>query len=151
MPGNPYRQEFMDRKFDELYRSEQTQSEIFTVFSIMAIFIAGLGLFGLASYLTEQRTREIGIRKVLGSGVFDIVSLLTKDFSKLVLLANLIAWPAAWYFMNGWLQSFAYRTSMDFGIFVFAAILAWLIAAVTVGSLAAITANLNPTVSLRHE
>lgn len=151
MPGIPFRQEFMDQRFEELYRSEQTQSEIFTAFSIMAIFIASLGLFGLASYLTQQRTREIGIRKVLGSSVMGIVVLLTRDFSKLVLIANAIAWPIAWYFMNGWLQSFAYRIDMDVGIFIFAALLAWLIAAMTVGSLAAATANLNPMQSLRHE
>lgn len=151
MPGTPYRQEFMDLKFEELYRSEQQQSDIFTAFSIIAIFIAGLGLFGLASYLTEQRTKEIGIRKVLGSSVLGIVYLLTKDFTKLVLISNIIAWPAAWYFMNGWLENFAYRTSMGIGIFIFAALLAWLIAAVTVGSLAAVTANLNPMLSLRHE
>ncbi|MDA1369290.1 MAG: ABC transporter permease [Proteobacteria bacterium] len=151
LPGTPYRQEFMDQRFEEMYRSEQRQSEIFTAFSIMAILIAGLGLFGLASYLTEQRTKEIGVRKVLGSGVADIVTLLTKDFSKLVLIANLIAWPAAWYFMNNWLESFAYRTPMSVGIFLFAGVLAWLIASVTVGTLAAITANINPTLSLRHE
>ena len=150
-PGTPYRQEFMDQRFEELYRSEQRQSQIFTAFSIMAILIAGLGLFGLASYMTEQRTKEIGVRKVLGSGVADIVTLLTKDFSRLVLIANLIAWPAAWYFMNNWLESFAYRTPMSVGIFLFAGILAWLIASVTVGTLAAITANINPTLSLRHE
>ena len=117
----------------------------------MAILIAGLGLFGLASYLTEQRTKEIGVRKVLGSRVIDIVVLLTGDFTKLVLIANLLAWPTAWDFMNSWLESFAYRTPMSVGIFLFAGILAWLIAAVTVGSLAAATANLNPTQSLRHE
>jgi putative ABC transport system permease protein len=151
VPGTPYRQEFMDRRFEELYRSEQVQGQLFSAFSIMAIFIAGLGLFGLASFLTEQRTKEIGVRKVLGSSVMDIVSLLTKDFTKLVLLANVIAWPAAWYFMNGWLENFAYRIPMGVGIYIFAALLAWLIAAITVGSLAAMTANLNPTLSLRHE
>jgi len=151
MPDTPYRQEFMDRRFEELYQSEQRQSDIFTAFSIMAIFIAGLGLFGLASYLTEQRTKEIGVRKVLGSRVVDIVTLLTKDFSKLVLIANIIAWPVAWYFMNNWLEGFAYRTPMSIGIFLFAGFLAWLIASITVGTLAALTANINPTLSLRHE
>jgi len=151
LPGAPIRHEFMDRKFEELYQSEQTQSQIFTAFSIMAIFVAGLGLFGLASFLTEQRTKEIGVRKVLGSSMISIVAMLTKDFTKLVLIANLIAWPIAWYFMNGWLENFAYRVSMGLGIFIFAAALAWLIAALTVGSLAAITANLSPTLSLRHE
>ena len=117
----------------------------------MAFFIAGLGLFGLASYLTEQRTREIGIRKVLGSSVLEIVTMLTRDFSKLVLIANIIAWPVAWYFMNAWLQNFAYRTSINFGIFLLAAFFAWLLASLTVGILAANAANMNPTQSLRHE
>ena len=151
VPGTPFRLEFMDRRFEELYRAEQRQSDIFTAFSIMAILIAALGLFGLASYMTEQRTKEIGVRKVLGGSVTDIVILLTRDFSKLVLMANLIAWPVAWYFMSNWLESFAYRTSMSIGIYIFAGILAWLIASLTVGSLAAMTANLNPTLSLRHE
>lgn len=150
-PETPYRQEFLDQRFEQLYQSERRQGQIFTAFSIMAMFIAGLGLFGLASYMTEQRTREIGVRKVLGSSVLEIVTLLTKDFSKLVLLANLIAWPTAWYFMNGWLQNFAYRTELGVGIYVFAGVLAWLIAALTVGGLSALTANMNPTQSLRHE
>lgn len=151
LPAVPIQQQFMDQKLANLYQAEQRQSQIFTVFSIMAIVIAGLGLFGLASYLTEQRTKEIGVRKVLGGSMLDIVRLLTWDFSKLVLLANVIAWPVAWYFMNGWLQNFAYRTSMGIGIFIFAAILAWLVAVLTVGSLAAITASVNPVLSLRHE
>ena len=151
LPDVPLRQQFLDQKLNALYQSEQRQSDIFTVFSVVAIFIAVLGLFGLASYLTEQRTKEIGIRKVLGSSVFDIVALLTREFSKLVLVANVIAWPAAWYFMNGGLENFAYRTSMSIGIFIFAAFLAWLIASITVGTLAAVTANINPSLSLRHE
>jgi putative ABC transport system permease protein len=150
-PSVPYEQEFLDQRFQQLYQAERRQSQLFTAFSVMAIFIASLGLFGLASYMTEQRTKEIGIRKVLGGSVFQITTLLTQDFSKLVLLANVIAWPAAWYFMNNWLESFAYRVSLGVGIFVFAAFLAWLIAAATVGSLSAITANANPTQSLRHE
>ncbi|MCH7816743.1 MAG: ABC transporter permease [Proteobacteria bacterium] len=151
LPNVPFRQTFLEQKIQALYQAEQRQSDLFRVFSIMAIFIAGLGLFGLASYLTEQRTKEIAIRKVLGSTVFGIVTLLTKDFTKLVLLANIIAWPAAWYFMNAWLEKFAYRTPIEIGIFIFAALLAWLIALITVGTLAAITANINPTLSLRHE
>lgn len=150
-PEVPYQQEFLDQRFEALYQAERRQSQLFTAFSMMAIFIASLGLFGLASYMTEQRTKEIGIRKVLGGSVLQIVTLLTRDFSKLVLFANIIAWPVAWYFMNSWLQSFAYRVSLGVGIFIFAAFLAWLIAAATVGSLSAITANANPTRSLRHE
>ena len=151
LPNAPLRQTFLEQKLEALYQSESRQGDIFTAFSIMAFFIAGLGLFGLASYLTEQRTREIGIRKVLGSSVLEIVTMLTRDFSKLVLIANIIAWPVAWYFMNAWLQNFAYRTSINFGIFLLAAFFAWLLASLTVGILAANAANMNPTQSLRHE
>ncbi len=151
LPNAPLQQTFLEQKLQALYQSESRQGNIFTAFSIMAFFIAGLGLFGLASYLTEQRTREIGIRKVLGSSVLEIVTMLTRDFSKLVLIANIIAWPVAWYFMNAWLQNFAYRTSMNFGIFLLAAFFAWLLASLTVGILAASAANMNPTQSLRHE
>lgn len=151
LPSVPLRQEFMDEKVAALYANEERQAQLFGAFAVLAVFIAGLGLFGLAAYMTEQRAREIGIRKVLGSSTGGIVLLITRDFSKLVLLANLIAWPAAWYFMNGWLQNFAYRTGMNILLFVLAGLLAWLIAATTVGSLAARTANVNPTQSLRHE
>lgn len=151
VPGTPYQQEFMDQKITALYDSERRQGQIFTVFSMIAIFVAALGLFGLASYLTEQRTKEIGVRKVLGSSVREIVTLLTRDFSKLVLIANLIAWPVAWYFMDQWLEGFAYRTSITIWTFLFAGFLAWIVASATVGALAAITANVNPTLSLRHE
>lgn len=151
VPGTPFRQEFMDQKIDALYDAERQQGEIFAAFSAIAIFVAALGLFGLASYLTEQRTKEIGVRKVLGSSVAGIIVLLTRDFSKLVLLANVVAWPVAWYLMSQWLQGFAYRTPMTIWTFLFAGFLAWIIASLTVGILAMATANVNPTLSLRHE
>ncbi|MEQ9563818.1 MAG: ABC transporter permease, partial [Woeseiaceae bacterium] len=100
VPGEPAFWQFLDDRFDELYRSEARQAQMFAVFSAFAIFVATLGLFGLASFTTERRTKEIGIRKVMGASVKDIVLLLTADFTKLVLLANLIAWPAAYYFMS---------------------------------------------------
>lgn len=151
LPGVPIQQSFLDADFAALYENERRQGEFFSGFALMAIFIAALGLFGLASYLTQQRTREIGIRKVLGSTTTELVTLLTRDFVTLVLLANVLAWPLAWYFMNGWLQSFAYRVSLSPGIFLFAGFVAVLIASLTVGLLVARTANLNPSLSLRHE
>lgn len=151
VPGVPIRQSFLDADFQALYEGERRQGVIFTWFSAMAIFIASLGLFGLASYMTGQRTREIGIRKVLGSTVGQLVGLLTKDFLILVLIAMLLAWPIAAYFMNGWLESFAYRVGLDPLIFVVAGGVAIVIAALTVGLLVARTASNNPALSLRHE
>ena len=151
VPGVPIQQSFLDADFQALYEGERRQSVIFTWFSAMAIFIAALGLFGLASYMTGQRTREIGIRKVLGSTVGQVVSLLTKDFLVLVCIAMLLAWPLAAYFMNGWLQSFAYRVGLNPLIFIVAGVLAIVIAALTVGLLVARTASNNPALSLRHE
>jgi putative ABC transport system permease protein len=151
VPGVPIRQTFLDADFQALYEGERRQGVIFTWFSAMAIFIAALGLFGLASYMTGQRTREIGIRKVLGSSVGQLVGLLTKDFLILVFIAMLLAWPLAAYFMNGWLQSFAYRVGLNPLIFVMAGGVAIVIAALTVGLLVARTASNNPALSLRHE
>jgi len=150
-PGVPVRQSFLDQNYDELYQSEQTQGSLFGIFSAVAVVIAALGLFGLAAFLTECRMREIGIRKVLGSSVIGIVTLISKDFCKLVLIANLLAWPAAWYFMNEWLQRFVYRVDMSPTVFVLATSLTLAVAIFTVGSLAAITASRNPVLALRHE
>lgn len=151
VPGVPIRQSFLDADFEALYEGERRQGVIFTWFSGMAIFIAALGLFGLASYMTQQRTREIGIRKVLGSTVTQLVSLLTKDFLILVCIAMLLAWPLAAYFMNGWLQNFAYRVGLNPLIFLVAGGVAIIIAMITVGLLVARTASNNPALSLRHE
>lgn len=151
VPGVPIRQSFLDADFQALYEGERRQGVLFAWFSAMAIFIAALGLFGLASYMTAQRTREIGIRKVLGSSVGQVVSLLTKDFLVLVSIAVLLAWPLAAYFMNGWLRSFAYRVGLDPLIFIGAGGVALVIAALTVGLLVARTASSNPALSLRHE
>lgn len=151
VPGVPIRQSFLDADFQALYEGERRQGVIFTWFSAMAIFIAALGLFGLASYMTGQRTREIGIRKVLGSTVGQLVSLLTKDFLILMCIAMLLAWPLAAYFMNGWLEGFAYRVGLNPLIFLMAGGVALIIAALTVGLLVARTARNNPALSLRHE
>ena len=107
--GLPFSYRFLDESFNEMYRSEQRAGKIALTFSVLAILIACLGLFGLAAYIAEQRTKEIGIRKVLGASVGGLVGLLSKDFVKLVGIAFVIAAPVAWYFMHSWLQDFEYR------------------------------------------
>lgn len=124
---------------------------MFTIFSGIAILIACLGLFGLASFATEQRTKEIGIRKVLGASVSGIVAMLSRDFLKLVLLANLIAWPVAWYGMHRWLEDFAYRTDISWWIFGVAAVMALVVALFTVCFHATKAAVANPVKALRSE
>jgi putative ABC transport system permease protein len=151
VPGIPIQQSFLDADIAGLYESERRQGVLFSWFSIMAVFIAALGLFGLASYMTQQRTREIGIRKVMGSTVLQLVQLLSKDFLVLVGLATLIAWPTAAYFMTEWLDNFAYRVQMKPIIFAGAGLAALTLAALTVGLLAARTASRNPALFLRHE
>jgi putative ABC transport system permease protein len=119
--------------------------------SVLAIAIACLGLFGLAAFAAEQRTKEIGVRKVLGASVANVATLLSQDFFKLVLLANLIAWPLAYLAMNRWLEDFAYRTNIGWEVFVLAGALAVLIAILTVSSQAIRAALANPVESLRYE
>lgn len=153
VPSEPVFWEFLDDRFDALYRSEERQAQMFGVFSAFAIFVATLGLFGLASFTTERRTKEIGIRKVMGASVKDIVMLLTTDFTKLVLLANLIAWPVAYYFMNDWLNRFAYKA--PFGewawLFVASAIAALAVAWLTIALQAGRAATARPVMALRYE
>ena len=117
IPGYPLEYHFIDENFDRMYHSESRMGTLLNIFAVLAVVIACLGLFGLASYTAEQRTREIGIRKVLGAGVPRILALITREFFLLVLLANVIAWPAAYWIMNSWLKGYAYRTSLDFGLF----------------------------------
>ncbi|HEX5153751.1 MAG TPA: ABC transporter permease [Parafilimonas sp.] len=149
--GEPFTFSFMDEAFNDQYFTEQQTGKIFTTFAILAIFIACLGLFGLAAYAAEQRTKEIGIRKVLGATVGDITGMLSKSFVKLVVIASVIAFPAAWWVMNKWLQSFAYRIDIDWWIFLVAGVTAILIALITVSSHAIKAAMANPVKSLRTE
>ncbi len=142
---------FLDQDLEHLYRAELTTSKVATTFSIIAIFIACLGLLGLAAFITEQRTKEIGIRKVLGASIPEIIFLLSKEFSKWVIIANVIAWPVAYYIMNTWLSSFAYRISIGFGIFILSGIIALFIALITVGTQTIKAAVANPVKSLRYE
>lgn len=150
-PGQPFHYSFMDEDFDGIYRAEQRTGRISLTFSILAICIACLGLFGLAAYAAEQRTKEIGIRKVLGATVSNIVGMLSRDFLKLVIIAALIAFPFAWWAMNNWLQSFAYRITIGWWVFVITGVVAILIAVLTVSFQAIRAALANPVKSLRTE
>ena len=149
--GLPFSYRFLDDSFNEMYRNEQRIGKLAISFAILAIFIACLGLFGLATYMAEQRTKEIGIRKVLGASVGNVVSMLSKDFIILVLIASVIAFPVAWWAMHNWLQDFAYRISIGWWIFIAADVIALLIALVTVSSQAIKAALANPVKSLRTE
>ncbi|MEP6928305.1 MAG: FtsX-like permease family protein, partial [Ginsengibacter sp.] len=149
--GQPFNYSFMDDDFNNIYKSEQQTGKIFISFAILAIFIACLGLFGLVTYAAEQRTKEIGIRKVLGASVSTIVGMLSKDFLRLIIIAAFIAFPIAWWAMNTWLQHFAYRISITWGVFVIAGGMALIIALLTVGFQAIKAAVANPVKSLRSE
>jgi putative ABC transport system permease protein len=150
-PSQPFSYVFMDDEFNNIYLNEQRMGGISLSFSLLAIFIACLGLFGLTAYAAEQRTREIGIRKVLGASVAGIIRLLSRDFLRLVVVAMLIAFPLSWFVMRRWLQDFAYRISIGWEIFVVAAVLAIGIALLTVSFQAVKAALSNPVKSLRSE
>jgi putative ABC transport system permease protein len=143
--------EFFDDRFARLYRSEEKTGTIFFSFSLLAILIASLGLSGLTAFITQQRTKEIGIRKILGASVYGILFLYTRQFTRWVLVANIIAWPLAYFAMNKWLENFAYRTSIGVGTFVLSALLALLIALFTVSFQSIRAAIANPVESLRYE
>jgi putative ABC transport system permease protein len=150
-PSQPFDYSFMDEDFNKQYTTEQRMGQIFITFAILAIVIACLGLFGLITYAAEQRIKEIGIRKVMGASVPHIVSMLSKDFLKLVLVASVITFPVAWWAMNKWLQDFAYRTELSWWVFAAAGLLALLIALITVSFQAIKAAMANPVKSLRTE
>jgi putative ABC transport system permease protein len=149
--GYPFEYFFLDEDFAKQYKKEKQLSQIFVTFSGLAIFIACLGLFGLAAFTTVQRTKEIGIRKVLGASVSSIVALLSKDFLKLVLIAFLMATPIAWWAMNKWLEDFAYRVSISCWIFATTGSLTIFIALLTVSYQAVKAAMANPVKTLRTE
>lgn len=150
-PGMPFSHRFLDDSFDEMYRDEQRWSTLALTFAILAVIVACLGLFGLASFIAEQRTKEIGVRKVLGLSGQGIVKLLSKDFLKLVLIAFIVACPIAWLVMNRWLQDFAYRVNIAWWVFALAGLLALFIALLTVSFQAIKSAMANPIQSLRTE
>jgi ABC-type antimicrobial peptide transport system permease subunit len=150
-PVYPFRFTFMDERFNRMYVVEIAMGKVVSVFTVLAIFISCMGLFGLASFMTQQRTKEIGIRKALGASVPGIVQLLSKEFLKWVLLANFIAWPLAFLGMSNWLQIYAYRTGIGVWPFLLAGMLALLIAVLSVGSQSIKTAKTNPVEALRYE
>jgi predicted permease len=149
--GFPFEYRFLVEDFEYYYRSEERMVDLLKYFSILAVFIACLGLFGLASFSAEQRTKEIGIRKVLGASAQQITLLLCKEFFVLVLMANIIAWPVAYFVMRNWLQDFAYRTSLGMLTFVLTMLLALIIALLTVSFQAVKAAIANPVDALKYE
>jgi putative ABC transport system permease protein len=150
-PDQPFDYFFLDDAYNELYRKEQKIGEMVGAFSMLAVFIACLGLFGLAAFMAEQKTKEIGIRKVLGASMRSILVMLNKEFVCWVLLANLLAWPLAYFAMKGWLRDFAYRISLGWGTFVMTGLATLLIALLTVSYQALKAARANPVDSLRYE
>ncbi|MGK7396998.1 MAG: ABC transporter permease [Candidatus Cyclobacteriaceae bacterium M3_2C_046] len=150
-PNEPFEYEFLDQKFDALYRSEQRMGALFTTFTIMAIFIACLGLMGLSAFTAEQKTKEIGIRKALGATGFNIITLLSKEFTRFVIIAFIIAIIPAYYFINQWLSGFAYKINIRLDIFLISGFLTLLIALLTVSYQSIKASRLNPTESLRYE
>jgi putative ABC transport system permease protein len=150
-PEQPFSTYFLDDKLAELYHNEQTSGQIFGIFSGLAILIASIGLFGLSAYSAELRTKEIGIRKVLGSTAAKIVVLLSKDFARLILIAFLVALPAAYAIMQSWLQNFAFRIGIEVWIFLLAGAVALLIAQLTISFQAVKAASADPSETLKFE
>jgi len=150
-PGQAFEYSFMDEDFNNMYKVEQKIGNIFSTFAFLAIFIGCLGLFALAAFTAVQRTKEIGIRKVLGASVPNVLLLLSKEFLKWIFLANIIAWPIAYYFMNNWLKDFAYRTDISWWVFVESGVITLLIALITILFQAIKAAIANPVESLKYE
>jgi putative ABC transport system permease protein len=150
-PGEQFEYNFLDSRIDLLYKSEGRMRSLFLIFSILSIFVACLGLFGLAAFTAEERTKEIGVRKVMGASSANILFLLNKEFAKWVLVANVIAWPIAYFVMNKWLQNFAYQTGVGFWPFILSAVLALLIALFTVSYQSIKAAITDPVECLRYE
>jgi putative ABC transport system permease protein len=150
-PGVPFDYSFLDEDFGKMYAAEQRLGDIFTVFAVLAIVIACLGLFALTAFTAEQRTKEIGIRKVLGASVSGIVLLLSKEFGKLILIAFVLATPAAWFGIDKWLESYTYKTEIGVLVYVFAGVAAFSIAWLTMSFQSIRAALANPIKALRSE
>ncbi|MDH4272717.1 MAG: hypothetical protein OEW18_12165, partial [Candidatus Aminicenantes bacterium] len=150
-PQAPFSYTFMDETIGRLYAAEARLGRILKIFVGLAVFLSCLGLFGLSAYIAAQKTKEIGIRKVLGAKASEIVVLLSKDFSRWVLLANVFAWPAAYYASEKWLQGFAYRVRLGAGPFLLASVSALAVALLTVGFQSVKAATANPAEAIRHE
>ena len=151
LPEQPFSYQYLDDDIFELYKSEEISSKIFGIFTILAILIACVGLFGLAAYTAAKRTKEIGIRKVMGASIPRIISLLSSDFAKLVIIAFILAVPIAWIFMKKWLLNFAYQTNINIWIFLLSGLIALFIALFTISVHALKAASANPAESLKYE
>lgn len=151
LPGQPITYTYLDDNLDTMYINEKNSGRIFSVFSLLAIVIASVGLFGLAAFVTQKRTKEIGIRKVMGSTVMRVIALLSTNFAKLVGIAFIIATPVAFFAIKKWLENFAYQSPISVWIFILAGLLALLIALVTISFHTLRVANSNPADSLRYE
>jgi putative ABC transport system permease protein len=150
-PGVPFAFSFLDQRLARFYEQDQKQEKLAAIFSVLCLLISCLGLFALASFHIEQRTKEIGIRKAIGASSGSVTLLLTRKFLLWVALANLIAWPLTYWAMTQWLQNFAFRTPIGIGIFLVSAALAMLLTVLTVGLQAVRAARANPVDSLRYE
>jgi putative ABC transport system permease protein len=150
-PNSPFEYSFISQNFDAKFAAEQRLSDVILVFTTLAIFIACLGLFGLATYMAEQRSKEISIRKIMGATVSQVVMLLSRDFIKLIVISLLLAIPATWYGMNRWLEGFAYRIDFNFSFAILAGVIALTIAMFTVSFRAIKAATSNPIDSLKSE
>ena len=151
VPSYPLDYFFLDASFEQMHISDKKMSEIFSIFSILAIFVACMGLFGLATYTAEQKTKEIGVRKILGASASSIYLLLSQEFLKWVALANIIAWPVAYYAMHKWLQNFAFRITIGWEIFLVSGGVALFISVMTVSFQSIKATTVNPVDSLRYE
>jgi putative ABC transport system permease protein len=150
-PAGSLDYDFLSERLAALYRNEERTMKMFSSFSILAVLVGCLGLFGLAAYSAEQRTKEIGVRKVLGASFSNIILFLSREFTKWVIVANVIAWPLAFLGMRRWLQNFAYRAAIGVEPFLLSAVLAFLIALVTVSYQSVKSALADPVKSLRYE
>jgi putative ABC transport system permease protein len=151
LPDFPFEYAFTDESLNMMYRDDRKVGQLVGAFALLAIGVACLGLFGLAAFTAEQRTKEIGVRKVLGASVRSIVLLLTKEVAQLVLIANALAWPVAYVLANDWLQNFAYRVDLSWWVFALGGVIALLIALGTVAYQALRAATANPIAALRYE
>lgn len=151
LPDEPFLYYFLDERLENLYTEERRTARISLTFSILAILIASLGLFGLTLYTTEKKTREIGIRKVLGARVLNVITLIVKNISFLMLISTLLAWLASYKIMSNWLEDFPYRINLSLWIFIGAAMIAYIVALITVSMQAYRAAKANPADSLRYE
>jgi putative ABC transport system permease protein len=147
----PFEYSFMDREFENTFRAEQRMGKVLSLFTILAVIIASLGLYGLSAFSAEQRMKELGIRKVLGANVHELMFLFSSEFTRLIFLAIILASPAAYFMVDYWLGSFAYRTSIDLWVFVTAALGALLIALLTISYQSFSAARINPVETLKNE